>query len=86
MGYRKGTMGVLFHEDIESEDVIQSILHALKFHDTLVNKNITKETNWHAYMDALEESLAWTKENIPRFIDALEEKGWQLDSVYWNDG
>ncbi|KAJ8659509.1 hypothetical protein O0I10_004874 [Lichtheimia ornata] len=86
LGYRKGVMGVLFHEDIESEDVIQSILHALKFHDTLASKNISKETDWHAYMDALDESLTWTKENIPRFMDALEEKGWQLDSVYWNDG
>ncbi|KAI9312506.1 vitamin B6 photo-protection and homoeostasis-domain-containing protein [Dichotomocladium elegans] len=85
LSYRKGTMNVLFHEDAEAEDVVQSVLHAMKFHDTLVHQNINKESNWSAYVAALDDSLAWTKENTPRFLDALAQKGWQKNVVYWND-
>ncbi|KAI9492128.1 vitamin B6 photo-protection and homoeostasis-domain-containing protein [Zychaea mexicana] len=69
-----------------SPDVIQSILHALKFHDTLAKKNIQKEADWSGYLAALDDSLTWTKQSVSTFETSLEEDGWQSEAVYWNDG
>ncbi|KAI9268074.1 vitamin B6 photo-protection and homoeostasis-domain-containing protein [Phascolomyces articulosus] len=81
-----GTMRVLFHDDAEAPDVIQSILHAIKFHDTLHKNDIHKEKDWSGYLAALDDSLTWTKQNVSNFENSLEENGWQSEAVYWNDG
>lgn len=81
LSYRKKTMHVLLHEDAESKDIIQAILHSLKFHDLL--KQDQEKSN---YMTALRDSLTWTKQNKSSFIKALDDKGWLSETVYWNDG
>lgn len=86
LSYENGIMHVLLHEDAASPDVVRSVLHALKFHDTLSNQAITKKTDWTGYMKALEESRIWTEAKFPSFMGELEMKGWKSDSVYWNDG
>ena len=79
-------MQILLHDDVESPDVIQSILHAIKFHDTLQKNDIQKETNWSGYLTALDDSLTWTRQNVSDFEKSLSDKGWQSETVYWNDG
>ncbi|KAI7890726.1 uncharacterized protein EV154DRAFT_465322 [Mucor mucedo] len=86
LNYRKNTMYVLFHQDAESNDVIKSILHSLKFHDSLSQSGITLENDWEGYVQTLEDSLGWTKEHFPKFVAKLDQKNWQSDIVYWNDG
>lgn len=81
LSYRKKTMWVLLHEDAESKDIIQAILHSLKFHDLL-----KQEQYKDAYMAALDDSLTWTKQNTDSFVKAMEDKGWLAETVYWNDG
>ncbi|KAL1936012.1 hypothetical protein VTP01DRAFT_146 [Rhizomucor pusillus] len=81
LSYRKKTMHVLLHEDAESKDILQAILHSLKFHDLL--KQDQEKSN---YMTALRDSLTWTKQNTGSFIKALDDKGWLSETVYWNDG
>ncbi|KAI8373621.1 vitamin B6 photo-protection and homoeostasis-domain-containing protein, partial [Choanephora cucurbitarum] len=68
-----------------SNDVIRSILHSLKFHDQIKQSNITKESDWQAYIDALEDSLSWAKDHYPKFVAELDQKNWQSNIVYWND-
>ncbi|RCI04355.1 hypothetical protein CU098_001233, partial [Rhizopus stolonifer] len=85
LSYHKNTMWVLFHQDAGHEDVLQSILHSLKFHDMLSKKSIDKDKNWDKYMAALQTSLDWTKENAGQFSKDLCEKDWKSDTVYWND-
>lgn len=77
---------MLFHDDAEQEDVIQSILHAVKFHNRLAELGVSKEKDWSTYIAVLKESLVWTKSNMPKYITALKEKDWDIDAVYWNDG
>lgn len=86
LSYHKNTMWVLFHQDAGSNDVIKSILHSLKFHDSLTKSGIDKETDWEGYAQTLEETLGWTKEHFPKFVAKLDQKNWQSDIVYWNDG
>lgn len=78
-------MWIMFHQDAGSNDVIRSILHSLKFHDSLSNAGITKESNWEDYVQTLNNTLAWTKEHYPKFVAELDQKNWQSDIVYWND-
>ncbi|CAO3613646.1 unnamed protein product [Mucor fragilis] len=85
LNFHNNTMWVMFHQDAVSNDVIRSILHSLKFHDSLSKANITKETDWTGYIRTLEDSLAWTKNNYPKFVAELDQKNWQSDIVYWND-
>ncbi|KAK4510062.1 uncharacterized protein ATC70_006231 [Mucor velutinosus] len=85
LNFHNNTMWVMFHQDAGSNDVIRSILHSLKFHDSLSKANITKEADWNGYICTLEDSLAWTKENYPKFVAELDQKNWQSDIVYWND-
>lgn len=85
LNYHKNTMWILFHQDAGSNDVIKSILHSLKFHDTLKKSNITKESDWNGYINTLEDTLDWTKQHYPKFVAELDQKNWQSDVVYWND-
>lgn len=85
LNYHKNTMWILFHQDSESNDVIKSILHSMKFHDTLKQNNITKESDWEGYTKSLQDTLDWTKEHYPKFVAELDQKNWQSDVVYWND-
>lgn len=85
LNYHQNTMWILFHQDSTSNDVIKSILHSLKFHDQLAKSNITKENDWDGYVNVLEETLSWTKNNYPKFVADLDQKNWQSDIVYWND-
>ncbi|EIE85407.1 hypothetical protein RO3G_10117 [Rhizopus delemar RA 99-880] len=72
-------------KDAGSKDVLKSVLHSLKFHDILSKESINKETDWDNYMNALRTSLDWTRENYDLFAAELDEKNWQIDTVYWND-
>ncbi|KAI8393419.1 uncharacterized protein BYT42DRAFT_487311 [Radiomyces spectabilis] len=85
LNYHRNTMYIMFHDDASSNDVIRSILHSIKFHDTLTAKGITKETDWEGYMDALDETLAWAHKETPAFMAELASKKWMTDAVYWND-
>ncbi|KAI7898606.1 vitamin B6 photo-protection and homoeostasis-domain-containing protein [Cokeromyces recurvatus] len=85
LNYHKNTMWILFHQDAESNDVIKSILHSLKFYEQLTRTEIVKEKDWERYMYTLEDSLNWTRENYKKFITELDKKNWQSDIVYWND-
>lgn len=79
-------MWVMFHQDAESNDVIRSVLHSLRFHDLLATRGIKKEeADWERYDQAMRESLEWTREKFPEFVASLDSKDWQSDSVYWND-
>ncbi|KAI8145572.1 vitamin B6 photo-protection and homoeostasis-domain-containing protein [Fennellomyces sp. T-0311] len=71
---------------LKAPDVIQSILHALKFHDTLAKNDIRKDKDWSGYMAALDDSLKWTRQNVDTFQESLDEHDWQSETVYWNDG
>lgn len=75
----------MFHQDSGTNDVIRAILHSLKFHDHLSKAQITKENDWHGYLQTLEDTLTWTKTHYPRFVAELDQKNWQSDIVYWND-
>lgn len=75
----------MFHDDAESNDVIKSVLHSLRFHDLLTSQNTNKEQHWDQYAQALNDSLHWTREKFPEFVASLDSKDWQSDSVYWND-
>ncbi|KAI9243412.1 hypothetical protein BY458DRAFT_448317 [Sporodiniella umbellata] len=70
----------------EHRDILQSILHSLKFHDMLIKENVDKNQDWDRYKELLRASLAWTKENTDRFSQDLCAKDWKNDIVYWNDG
>ncbi|KAG0797689.1 hypothetical protein G6F21_000329 [Rhizopus arrhizus] len=85
LNHHKNTMWILFHQDAGSKDVLKSVLHSLKFHDILSKESINKETDWDNYMNALRTSLDWTRENYDLFAAELDEKNWQIDTVYWND-
>lgn len=85
LNYHQNTMWILFHQDAVSNDVIKSILHSIKFHDAIKQKNISKETHWDEYMNTLQDTLDWTKEHYPKFVAELDQKNWQSDIVYWND-
>jgi hypothetical protein len=75
----------MFHDDAESNDVIKSVLHSLRFHDILTSQNANKEQDWDQYAQAMKDSLHWTREKFPEFVASLDNKDWQSDSVYWND-
>ncbi|KAI9337835.1 hypothetical protein BD770DRAFT_331640 [Pilaira anomala] len=85
LNFHKNTMWILFHQESTSNDVIKSILHSLKFHDSLTKSGITKENNWEGYVQTLEDTLGWTKEHFPKFVAKLDQNNWQSDVVYWND-
>jgi hypothetical protein len=85
LNYHQNTMWILFHQEAGSNDVIKSILHSIKFHDTIKKMNITKETHWSEYQATLQDTLHWTKEHYPKFVAELDQKNWQSDIVYWND-
>lgn len=85
LNFHKNTMWILFHQESTSNDVIKSILHSLKFHDSLTKSGITKENNWEGYVQTLEDTLGWTKEQFPKFVAKLDQNNWQSDVVYWND-
>ena len=85
INYHHNTMWIMFHQDATSNDVIKSILHSLKFHDTLSTAKINKEMNWNDYATTLESTLEWTREHYPKFVAELDQKNWQSDVVYWND-
>lgn len=84
-------MHILFHQDAESNDVIKSILHALRFHDLLAQSGLTsthpadREREWDAYATAMRESLLWTRERFGEFVAELDRRDWQSDVVFWND-
>ncbi|KAI9486880.1 MAG: hypothetical protein EXX96DRAFT_472726 [Benjaminiella poitrasii] len=69
----------------ESNDVIKSVLHSLKFHDQLTQSGIAKDNDWEGYIHMLEESHKWTNTHYPTFIAELDKKNWQNEIVYWND-
>ncbi|RUP06734.1 vitamin B6 photo-protection and homoeostasis-domain-containing protein, partial [Jimgerdemannia flammicorona] len=91
LNYHRGVMNVLFHQDATSNDVIRSILHALRFHDLLAGRGLAvaggdREREWDAYANAMRESLAWTRERFGEFVAELDRRDWQSDVVFWNDG
>ncbi|GAB5586045.1 hypothetical protein Unana1_00945 [Umbelopsis nana] len=85
LNYHNNYIWVMFHQDAESNDVIKSVLHSLRFHDILTTRGIKKETDWESYDKALKDSLEWSREKFPEFVASLDSKDWQSDSVYWND-
>ncbi|KAI8971781.1 vitamin B6 photo-protection and homoeostasis-domain-containing protein [Mycotypha africana] len=85
LNYHKNTMWVLYHQDQNTDDVIQSLLHSLKFYDELTKQNITKEDNWEQYEQALKRTLEWTKLHHSDFAAQLNDQEWYSDVVYWND-
>ncbi|KAM3586760.1 hypothetical protein VKS41_001817 [Umbelopsis sp. WA50703] len=85
INYHNNCMWVMFHDDAESNDVIKSVLHSLRFHDILTSQNANKEQDWDQYAQAMKDSLLWTREKFPEFVASLDNKDWQSDSVYWND-
>ncbi|KAI8337272.1 hypothetical protein BC941DRAFT_461430 [Chlamydoabsidia padenii] len=86
LNYHNNTMYIMFHDDAQVNDVMKSVLHAIKFHDHLAAQQITKEDQWESYISTLKDTLIWTKHNFTPFLDSLDAHQWQRNNVYWNDG
>ena len=65
---QEGT-GVVLKKNAENEDVIKSVLNAVKVQSCL----------------DVAEALKWTNENFELFKEKLEEDEWQTDSVFFGD-
>ncbi|KAG9296544.1 hypothetical protein G9A89_015136 [Geosiphon pyriformis] len=79
---------ILYHSDTESNDVIKSILHSLKFHDLVLTAN--RSINSRSIDDdtiakAMQESHSWTNQKFGKFVAELDDKDWQSDVVFWKD-
>ncbi|RHZ82355.1 hypothetical protein Glove_109g127 [Diversispora epigaea] len=93
------TINILYHSDAESNDVIKSILHSIKFHDIFIKNisingvdmkdikgnNISNEDITLYIRKALRESHKWTNEKFGKFVAELDDKDWQSDVVFWSD-
>ncbi|CAG8742580.1 19395_t:CDS:2, partial [Racocetra persica] len=82
------TIDILYHSDAESNDVIKSILHSLKFHDYVTKHNMAQmnsEDITQRIRESMRESHKWTNENFGRFVAELDDKDWQSDVIFWSD-
>ncbi|CAG8458108.1 14465_t:CDS:10 [Acaulospora morrowiae] len=76
------TIHTLYHSDAESNDVIKSILHSLKFHDTVTKGD---NDNTESIVDSMRVSHEWTNERFGNFVAELDDKDWQSDVIFWLD-
>ncbi|CAG8634549.1 5343_t:CDS:2, partial [Acaulospora colombiana] len=87
---RSNTIHTLYHSDAESNDVIKSILHSLRFHDivsrgeTKVDDLNTEEATQHI-KESMRVSHEWTNEKFGNFVAELDDKDWQSDVIFWLD-
>ncbi|CAG8483020.1 6523_t:CDS:2 [Ambispora leptoticha] len=83
----KNTIDTLYHSDAESNDVIKSILHSLKFHDLIVANRLPDSRNVsdEIITKAMQESHTWTNQKFGNFVAELDDKDWQSDVVFWKD-
>ncbi|CAG8559668.1 25269_t:CDS:10 [Dentiscutata erythropus] len=82
------TIDILYHSDAESNDVIKSILHSLKFHDYVTKHNMAQmnsEDITQCIGESMRESHKWTNENFGKFVAELDDKDWQSDVIFWSD-
>ncbi|KAJ3087053.1 hypothetical protein HK102_011908 [Quaeritorhiza haematococci] len=89
---------IVLHTDAGPFDVLKAVLHATKYHADLpsptqtphqLDPNFTTPSapadHPNTVKSRLATSLDWTTKEFPRFIDQVEDKGWQTDTVFWRD-
>ncbi|CAG8579934.1 4218_t:CDS:2 [Paraglomus occultum] len=84
---KRNVIDILYHSDAESNDIIKSVLHALKFYDSLAAKVLAskEKIDDERFVKLVHESHGWTNENFGKFVADLDDKDWQSDVVFWKD-
>ncbi|CAG8605487.1 4774_t:CDS:10 [Paraglomus brasilianum] len=84
---KRNVIDILYHSDAESNDIIKSVLHVLKFYDSLAAKVLAnkEKIDDERFVKLVHESHGWTNENFGKFVADLDDKDWQSDVVFWKD-